>query len=240
VGIYSYDIHGELAFMESFNLFPTGPEYLEMNRETINNAIGKRIRAHRLNLKWSSTSLARQLKISFQQLTRYERGITHINMTILHELSKVFNVNMEYFFEGILTKETKMKEKKPFKIFFMGLDPEDEFSLKKFIEDIDKSIQVCMVNFDTKEMLHNADLIFIDMEYQRNGKSLNLLRNIKKNVSYLCIPVIVLTAPTSFEDGFPQRYFTYCNGIIKSSGEEDFKKKLHMAITYWKDINWNY
>lgn len=62
--------------------------------------IGSRLRARRLELGISQQQLGEQIKISYQQVQKYERGTNRIGAALLWRLGAVLGVPLEYFFEA--------------------------------------------------------------------------------------------------------------------------------------------
>jgi transcriptional regulator with XRE-family HTH domain len=52
-------------------------------------------------LGMSQEALAKRLSLTFQQVQKYEKGVNAINATRLHQLSKVLDTPVAYFFEGL-------------------------------------------------------------------------------------------------------------------------------------------
>jgi transcriptional regulator with XRE-family HTH domain len=63
--------------------------------------IGRRVRARRIEINMSQEYLAEKLKITFQQVQKYEQGINRIAATRLIDIAAALCVNIDYFFEGI-------------------------------------------------------------------------------------------------------------------------------------------
>ena len=61
--------------------------------------VGARIRARRLMLGMSQTSLADRLGITFQQVQKYEKGTNRVGSSRLMAISEVLGVPVAYFFE---------------------------------------------------------------------------------------------------------------------------------------------
>ena len=66
----------------------------------VDNYVGGRIRERRVELGLSQSSVADQLDLTFQQIQKYERGYNRVSASRLYDLSKILNVDIEYFFEG--------------------------------------------------------------------------------------------------------------------------------------------
>lgn len=63
--------------------------------------VGLRMRARRTILGMSQEQLAAALGLTFQQVQKYERGTNRISASRLFQLSRVLEVPLDYFFEGV-------------------------------------------------------------------------------------------------------------------------------------------
>ena len=75
---------------------------MEMNSwimSDINKKIGLKIKALRKNYGLSQIELAEKINLSFQQIQKYEKGITAISVFRLHQISHAFGVAPGIFFE---------------------------------------------------------------------------------------------------------------------------------------------
>ena len=63
--------------------------------------VGKRFRERRLSLGMSQTALGDYLGLTFQQIQKYERGANRISASKLWAVSNLFEVPIEWFFEGL-------------------------------------------------------------------------------------------------------------------------------------------
>lgn len=61
--------------------------------------VGHRLRLRRTMLGMSQDSLAKAVKLTFQQIQKYERGINRIGSSRLFQFSSILNVPVSYFFE---------------------------------------------------------------------------------------------------------------------------------------------
>ena len=60
--------------------------------------VGQKLKQARTLRRYSQTDVARQLKLSFQQVQKYEIGSNRIAASRLFELSKILGVTTSYFF----------------------------------------------------------------------------------------------------------------------------------------------
>ncbi len=63
--------------------------------------VGARVRLRRKLLGMSQTKLADALGLTFQQVQKYEWGANRIGSSRLYDLSRVFDVPIEHFFEDM-------------------------------------------------------------------------------------------------------------------------------------------
>ena len=67
----------------------------------VDSHVGERIKLRRKSVKMTQEKLGEQLGITFQQVQKYERGANRVGASRLWELSKVLEVPITYFFEGL-------------------------------------------------------------------------------------------------------------------------------------------
>jgi transcriptional regulator with XRE-family HTH domain len=68
--------------------------------------VGARVRMRRKFLGLSQSDLADAIKLTFQQVQKYERGSNRISASKLFEISKFLKAPVAYFFEGYAEGET--------------------------------------------------------------------------------------------------------------------------------------
>jgi transcriptional regulator with XRE-family HTH domain len=69
----------------------------------INKHIGQKLKFRRLILGKSLAEIAKLIGVSTQQVQKYETGKNNISNSKLISLSKILEVDINYFFEGIFT-----------------------------------------------------------------------------------------------------------------------------------------
>ena len=62
--------------------------------------VGGRLRERRLQIGMSQQDLAERLGTTFQQVQKYERGISRIGASRLHRIATALGVSIGWFFEG--------------------------------------------------------------------------------------------------------------------------------------------
>ncbi|WP_315724849.1 MULTISPECIES: helix-turn-helix transcriptional regulator [unclassified Bradyrhizobium] len=70
-------------------------------------AVGIRLRNLRLRNKMSQNDVAHHLKLTFQQVQKYETGTSRISASQLFKLAKLFKVSVETFFTEFNGNESK-------------------------------------------------------------------------------------------------------------------------------------
>ncbi len=68
---------------------------------SIDRHVGARIRERRIMLGLSQQQMADMIGVTYQQAHKYERGINRISAGRLYEITRVLNVPITYFFEGL-------------------------------------------------------------------------------------------------------------------------------------------
>ncbi len=63
--------------------------------------VGGRVRMRRKMLGLSQEALADALKLTFQQVQKYERGANRVSASKLYEIAKTLQVPVSYFFDGL-------------------------------------------------------------------------------------------------------------------------------------------
>lgn len=67
--------------------------------------VGSRVRLRRMLLGMSQEKLGDQLGLTFQQVQKYEKGINRIGASRLFQLSKILEVNVQFFFDEVAAEE---------------------------------------------------------------------------------------------------------------------------------------
>jgi transcriptional regulator with XRE-family HTH domain len=67
--------------------------------EPVDQLVGRRVRMVRVSQGLSQSALASQLGLTFQQLQKYERGTNRVSASKLHDIARIFGVEVVSFFE---------------------------------------------------------------------------------------------------------------------------------------------
>lgn len=78
---------------------------------SIDVAVGRRIRLHRMNAKLSQTELGNQIGVTFQQVQKYEKGVNRVGAGRLTQIAAILNVPITAFFEGVSNEAKKFSER---------------------------------------------------------------------------------------------------------------------------------
>ena len=70
--------------------------------------IGKRLRTRRNVLGLSQNDVGKSIGVTFQQVQKYERGVSQVAPSKLWDLRKILDVDITYFFDG-LDKNSRSK-----------------------------------------------------------------------------------------------------------------------------------
>ncbi len=63
--------------------------------------VGSRVRLRRTLLGLTQTQLGEKLRITFQQIQKYERGINRISASRLYQMSRILYVPVSFFFDDL-------------------------------------------------------------------------------------------------------------------------------------------
>ncbi len=76
----------------------------------VDNHVGRRIRERRNALGMSQEKLAAALRISFQQVQKYEVGANRVAASRLWNIAKALEVDIGYFFEVIQKRAGRVRK----------------------------------------------------------------------------------------------------------------------------------
>ncbi|HEY0267540.1 MAG TPA: helix-turn-helix transcriptional regulator, partial [Rhizomicrobium sp.] len=63
--------------------------------------VGNRVRIRRMLIGMSQERLGDLLGLTFQQVQKYEKGVNRIGAGRLFEVSRILNVPVDFFYEGV-------------------------------------------------------------------------------------------------------------------------------------------
>lgn len=223
------------------------------NSHALDVYIGKRIRERRQKTKMSLNNIADKLGISYQQVQKYELAQARMSAAGLYQMSKIFGVTAQYFFEGFHDNNEKYLKLSadvispdrsiPLNLLLVEDDAADELLTRRAIELQDVPINIFCVHDGEQAMdfLRNRvsyvdfsrpDLIILDLNLpKRSGQE--LLKEIKRDVTLQDIPVIILSNGVCSREML-NAYKNHAAGYIcKAFDFEEFQKNMKYVIDYW-------
>src|SRR3954470_22363283 len=72
--------------------------------------VGNRVRIRRMLIGMSQERLGDLLGLTFQQVQKYEKGVNRIGAGRLFEVSRILNVPVDFFYEGVAAQIPGMSE----------------------------------------------------------------------------------------------------------------------------------
>jgi transcriptional regulator with XRE-family HTH domain len=95
----------------------------------LDKSIGEKIRTHRLKTNMTQEELGRRLRVTFQQIQKYERGINRVGSGRLYEIAEILELPVTSFFEAD-TKSKNVRASSPFDLIAdpMAMQMVREFS----------------------------------------------------------------------------------------------------------------
>src|SRR5258708_12025413 len=66
--------------------------------KSVDIVVGKRVRLRRVAIKMSQQELAKALRITFQQVQKYENGTNRISFSRLYDIARALKTPIHYFF----------------------------------------------------------------------------------------------------------------------------------------------
>jgi len=78
----------------------------------INYHIGQAIRSNRKAREFTLTQLAEKLRISYQQLQKYEMGTNRVTADKIYEISRILNIDILSFYPGKEENSSMVDENK--------------------------------------------------------------------------------------------------------------------------------
>ena len=76
----------------------------------VDRHVGRRVCEKRISLGYNQSDLGRALGLTFQQIQKYEKGANRIAASKLWDISRFFNVDIAYFFDGLTGGQPGMAE----------------------------------------------------------------------------------------------------------------------------------
>jgi transcriptional regulator with XRE-family HTH domain len=73
--------------------------------QDVDRLVGSRVRMRRMMVGMSQEKLGDGCGITFQQIQKYEKGTNRIGASRLHQIARILEVPVEFFYEGALSDQ---------------------------------------------------------------------------------------------------------------------------------------
>jgi chemotaxis family two-component system response regulator Rcp1 len=226
----------------------------ESNIDELDVQIGRQLRKRREKLSFSQTELAKILKVSYQQIQKYEKGDNKIPAGRLFQFAKALKVTPDYFFEGVVLKQDKIEDKKylqlerkqSLNILLIEDNPVDEMLTLDAIKTSKSDTNIMLLhdgvqsieylkNIENLSLKERPDIILLDINIpKRNG--IEVLKEIKRDRRTKHIPVIILTNSINTQDMQISYQYNACGFVSKSFNVDEYNRKIALIIDYWANV----
>lgn len=218
--------------------------------------IGEKIRLSRKKLGLSQSQLASLIGVSYQQVQKYENGVTKLSVSNLLDIATILGVDLGYFYSGYELKKKQnethlngiinlQKRLSELKILLVEDSASDEILIQKSLQK--SKYKTSTVSFqdglealsflrgkNQQHIFARPDLIILDINVPKIS-GLELLKEMKNDRKLKAIPVIILTNSVIAEQ-MEEVYKNQASGFIhKALDFEIFCKRINLAIEYWSD-----
>jgi two-component system, chemotaxis family, response regulator Rcp1 len=224
--------------------------------KTIYMYIGQRIKERRRLLKMNQTQLAQLMGFSYQQMQKYENGMSEISISKLLRFAQIFNVPPHYFYEGaplddrlnsvIDSAIIQKKRTAPLNILLVEDNPSEVILFNHAVQNCMESVDLHVIH-DAEQMHdylqnHNSkygkampDIIMLDISLPKIS-GLQLLKSIKKNTQIQEIPVLILTNSINRNEML-EAYRCGASGFIQKNVDlKEYGEAIAIAVKYWSKV----
>jgi CheY-like chemotaxis protein/DNA-binding XRE family transcriptional regulator len=213
--------------------------------------IGNRLRELRKRQNLSQKDVAVHLDLSYQQIQQYENGSSRLPASGLYKLSRLFNVQVGFFFDGIeqmlqpqmKTDTINSTRKQPLKVLLVEDNAADEALMREILSEMPVHLEVVrdgealLAKLNTMIEIgdpQRTELILLDLMLARTS-GIELLATIKRNRVTHDIPVVVLTNSIHSEDVM-RAYRAGAGGYMKKSPSlSDMQGQVERCVGYWSN-----
>ncbi len=219
-----------------------------------NKYIGARIRKKRKQMGISLQQLADLLKLSCQQVQKYESGASKISADRLALVSHIFNEPVDYFYRDInfdnitigdAEKPTVISHARQhhLNILLVEDNPGDAIIFRETAENIPSvekvtiehhanNVMPFLLNHQQNPSHKLPDVIFLDLGLS-SGSGFEVLKKVKEDQSLRHLPIIVLSGSVNWEDMVRSYRLGAASYILKSSPDRTTMEILKQAVEYW-------
>ncbi len=224
----------------------------------INEHIGSRLKERRKKAHLTLEQLSSALRVTYQQVQKYERGQSKIPVEKLYECSRLLRVPIQYFFEdsaNFSCNESDELEDNAFIsrhnnrhlcILLAESDPVDEFTTRTILNEIDNEITIFCVHsysqmtdvlkkYSLDPSFSKPDLIFLDLLISKKDNHA-LISELRRDKVFQNIPILVFANSVQRKD----LWQVYKNGassfVCKAIDNEEAKRNLATCLQYWGKV----
>jgi CheY-like chemotaxis protein/DNA-binding XRE family transcriptional regulator len=225
------------------------------NKHPVDLYLGRKICDIRKKRGVSQEELANFLKISRPQIQKYETGETKIATSVLWDIGKIFNIDVNYFtgdlsqiHEYTLPESDILNSERssPLKILLIEDSSTDELLTRSAIEStgINTEIHTIRDGIEALNFLRNKknintiprpDIILLDINVPKKD-GFDVIKDIKGDNKIKDIPILIITNSVNTEDMIRMYKNGACGFIVKSFYPEEFFKKVKIVIDYWYNM----
>lgn len=218
--------------------------------------VGQRIKERRRLLKMNQTQLAQLMGFSYQQMQKYENGMSEISVSKLLRFAQIFNVPPSYFYEGAPTDDLigssihspiiQKQRSTPLNILLIEDNPSEVILFNNAVQESHDKVNLHILhdaglmhdylqNHDSKYGKAMPDVIVLDISLPKIS-GLQLLKSIKRNTQIQEIPVLMLTNSIN-RDEMIEAYKCGAAGFIQKSVDlHEYGDAISTAIKYWSKV----
>lgn len=214
--------------------------------------VGQRLKERRRTLNISQGRLAELMDVSYQQIQKYENGLSQLSVGRMLQLAKVLNISPDYLYEGApgdmigVAVESDVIERnrnRPLNILVVEDNPADAILFDRAIQNFKSQVNVfCLndpelvmdyfVSHTTKYHQPAPDLLVLDLNLPK-VTGLQLLKDIKNNSQTMAVPTLILTHSISRRE-MQEAYRLGAAGFIQKSMDLDsYKESIELMVQYW-------
>lgn len=140
--------------------------------DLIDKHVGKQLRSRRILIGLSQEKLAEEIGVTFQQVQKYERGANRISASRLYTFSKLLEVSIDYFYEGLENIKNVGSS--------LGLSDNDQEAFESLVEKNKKLDEDIMTRKETIELIR----AYYSVKNEKKRKDiLKMVKTMTKNIS---------------------------------------------------------
>lgn len=217
------------------------------NSKNMDNQLGDRLRFFRRKLGLGLKALAHELRISIQQLQKYETGINKIPASLLYKVSQLTKIPIGHFFP----EPDPLEENGPehsFNILLIEDNLEDELVIKEAIDNFPIKTDMHIIREAEqavaflKELvnpiiskLFNPNIVILELHMGKDN-GLDILKTLKHDRRFNTVPVIILTERADEEEAFSTYRLQAGGLVVKAPTREELKQQMRQLLTYWAKL----